>query len=170
MLQRVEGLLATLMARHTESTDTRMPMQHEDPVFARRRKNHQTHDHVLPEIDDVAEVSVSALLTFLEQELHIYHPDPVQVHPTTPVSLQAARAMRAYGGGHEATVTPPVTSSPVTSEGLDQKGQVILQRAVVDLKVLQAAGIAFLRIRRAGTFLEALIAAIADAKAALPSS
>lgn len=168
MLQRIEGLLATALTRQTEGTDTRLPIQHEDPVFERRRKRDHATANALPEIDDVAEVSVSALLTFLEQELHIYRPtDTVTTHVTAPVNPQAARAMRAYGGGHDPT-PPTAPTGPSTADTLDEAGQAVLHRAVADLKILRDAGIAFLSIRRAGTFLEALMAAIQDAKAALP--
>ncbi len=171
MLQRIEGLLATAITRQTESTDTRLPIQHEDPVFERRRKRGQDHSTPLPDIDDVAEVSVPALLTFLEQELHIYRPDHVTTQVTQPVTPhinpQAAQAIRAYGGGQDPAPPPPPASTPMTS-GLDDAGQAILHRAVADLKILRDAGISFLSIRRAGTFLEALVAAIQDTKAALP--
>ncbi|MES2728923.1 MAG: hypothetical protein V4621_02340 [Pseudomonadota bacterium] len=166
MLQRVEGLLATLMTRHTESTDTRMPIQHEDPIFQRRRKNAPTPDSMAREIDDIAEVSIPALITFLEQELHVV-PEDVVVTPTPhqPVSTQAARAMRAYGGGHDPA--PPSPAASTTADEMDAKVRAILQRALADLKILAANGTTALPIRRAGTFLDALVAAIASAKASL---
>lgn len=167
MLQRVEGLLATLMTRQTESTDTRLPIQHEDPIFERRRKNAHSQNHQTLEIDDIAEVSIPALITFLEQELQVI-PADIVVTPAVPqpVSTQAARAMRAYGGGHDPAPPTPAASA-VSTDQIDAKVRIILQRALADLKTLAATGITSLPIRRAGTFLDALVAAIAGAKASL---
>jgi hypothetical protein len=180
LLSRIPAL-TDVVSRQIETTDTRQEIQHEDPVFERKRKNSRDSGHDHAPIDDVAEVSVDALIAFIDMELRHYDSaasvstgDTVPQEDTAqathaPANPVAAAAMKAYGGGMQPAPQPMPQPAPqsLTSEPprdtLDDSGQALLRSHLFRLKALRDKGVAALTIRRGGTFLDALGEAIADA-------
>lgn len=178
MLTRIHNLPGTVL-RHAENADTRQEIQREDPVFERRKKKGAGHDVPLDEIADIAEVSVGALIAFIEAELAHYQRDAVQLSqpegtdmpvdaPAAPVNPVLQQAARAYGGGQTPAPAPqPVHSAPASDDALNEEGQKILRRHLQDLKILRDNLVETLIIRRAGSFLDSLGNAISEKMAAI---
>ena len=181
MLGSITQVLGVVL-RHAEHADTRQDIQREDKVLERREQKSGEEHHYADEITDIAEVSVNALIAFLENELasylHIETAAPDIVNPNTAnaavINPAMAQAARAYGGNvvAQAPVSPALLP-PVAAEdsapgdapenGLDEDGQKILYRYLQDLKTLRDRMVETLQMRRSGTFLESLAAAIAEA-------
>lgn len=184
MLTRINSVLGTML-RHAENTDTRQDIQREDPVFDQRKKKSGTAATDIDAITDIAEVSIGALIAFLEAEMAGYHGDQVEVAippetsmepapPVAPINPVITQAAKAYGGGMPAQpALPPVGASSVVvssgapREGLDEDGQRVLRQYLQDLKILRDNMVEVLVMRRSGTFLDSLADAIHEHMVAL---
>ncbi|MCB9988048.1 MAG: hypothetical protein H6868_01800 [Rhodospirillales bacterium] len=172
--------------RQTETTDTGLHIRRDDPRQQGRKNDRDRKDETDNSLwEDSAEVSVSALRTFLEDliaprqkpetspessENRETEPLPTQ----KPVSPQAATAAKAYQHSAETKGEPPVLpshhsarSSDETANKLTQEDIDMIRRLISELYDLPGHTNLQLSLKPGNSFIQSLIDAVTLAKQAV---
>lgn len=178
MLSKLEPIIGKWI-RQTEQVDARQEIVREDPLFEKRNQQDDRRNNSADEIDDIASVSLSGLISFLEAELKSYRDEAAKTETTTPTApvdpqpdpaqqatnMRAAHAAQAYRQLDTTQSPPPAVQQTGGSEAL--LGAVDLRRLmrlVEDLKDLLARGHTEIPIQRDMTFLDSLELGIRNAQ------
>ncbi|PCI01882.1 MAG: hypothetical protein COB76_00230 [Alphaproteobacteria bacterium] len=175
MLDRIAQFRQTFQTRKTEQNDTRQDIQRHDPDH-HKKKNDDEEGGFKDPYDDLTDVSVAALITFLEGLLDQSDAPSsasksdaetadTDIHQEyrRPIDKAHAVAMNAYGArGATTHITPPPQQSaddkPKTA--LDQAASALDQSAVKstirDLRGLLSRGIDHIALERGNGFLESI--------------
>lgn len=182
MMNRIEQFRQSF-TRKTEKTDTRQAIQRHDPDYFKKKKDDGEDGGFKDPYDDLANVSVHALVTFLEGLLDrdgyshggdaqtAENPDGgADIRETRPpASPQTAAAMNAYQAraGGNARKPPPLpkeneNAAPQTA--LDKAAAELdpnaLKAVIRDLRGLTARGIGEIALERGDGFLESIRASV----------
>jgi len=162
--------------RKAEEVDTRQSIQRHDPDFHKKKQNKDPESRHQDPYEDLANISVNALITFLEDLIdriesqytrHHSHSEMQQSHNRQPVSPhQTAAAIAAYQ-------TPTgISTPPITNNNSSNKHQTALDSAIADLdqNVLKTAirelhdltrrGVSEISLERGDGFLESILLSI----------
>lgn len=162
--------------RHAENLESRPDIRRGEADDHRRqgRRENETEEEE-PAWEDNTFVSAQALRTFLEGFLSgtvagappsgpVVHDAPFPVVSSAPPPPQAHVAAQAYQSAQRRQ-SPPQASSPPVKEpsGITTEEERRIHRLIAQLAVLESRGVTQLHIQKAGTFLEALEAAVHNA-------
>ncbi len=169
--------LSRTIPRHAESADARLDIRHDAKDGNRRRKQGRHHPALQGDShQDITTVSIAALSAFLKELSAVRGPKPQvsdvhrQAQPELPhmraPNLESARANSAYRSASR-TAREPLLETPA-EDALPADDREAIVVILEDLHTLAARNVESVTIRRAGTFLESIRQAVAEALAAVP--
>ena len=179
MVNRIEQFHQSF-TRKTESTDTRQAIQRHDPDHFKKKKDKEEEGGFKDPYEDLTNVSINALITFLEGLIDKIQPEhgriksdfaqPNQPQNRPPASPRAAAAMNAYQT-RAADVptrsdhTPPHhtdndTPMTVLDTAIAELDPDMLKSAIRELRMLNARGIHEIGLERGDGFLESILLSI----------
>lgn len=175
MIDRIAQFRRSFQTRKTEENDTHQYIQHHDPDFYKKKNNDEKGGFKDP-YDDLTDVSVVALITFLEglierntqnhsqpsPKISADTPDHTQ-ETRAPVDPAHANAMNAYQARKPQTSTPARPSAAPSSEPqstLDKAAAAlditVIKSTIRDLQGLLARGIDHIALERGDGFMESI--------------
>lgn len=181
MIDRIAQFRQSFHTRKTEQSDTHQYIQRHDPEFHKKKNDDQEGGFKDP-YDDLTDVSVAALISFLEglldrntslqastestnsaEETHIQE-------VRAPVDPAHAQAMNAYQARNPQSIAPSVpkqtTDNDKPQSTLDKAAAALDQTAIKstirDLRSLLARGIDHIALERGDGFLESIQNSIAN--------
>lgn len=177
MLSRIEQFRQSFKTRKTEENDTRQDIQRHDPDFHKKKRQDDEGGFKDP-YEDLTDVSVTALITFLEGLLD--RPDGHQTATATtetaqpsrseyrpPADPARAKAMNAYQARNPQPPVPPSSTDPDSrpQTALDKAAatldQAAIRATIRDLHGLLGRGIDHIALERGDGFLESIQNAVA---------
>lgn len=184
MFSRIDQIPGT--PRRVETTDPRMDIdRHDADYIARRRKKQNETPDLLESVEDGAQVSTTALLSFLENfvqtlpdqkivargnadDVADISPPEEALVPQQPIDPTTARAARAYQSTaravHDRNVAAPTPADPSAGASLLGSEDIrTIYRLIEDVRVLVSRNIESLSLERAPSFLTSLVAAVEKA-------
>lgn len=177
MFSKLEPLLSTHIVRHTEASDTRQDIRHQDGQGGRKGSGgHNPDDPDAAFWEDRTRISVAALHAILEQLLHGQDVSnltensgrPGTVTPDLSGHPENARAFSAYRRASEIGHDPaPVLShgeGSRLSEALSANEVRMIHRMIDSLSVLAQEDVEFLTLEKSESFLQSILDAIENAR------
>lgn len=183
MVSRIEQFRQSFHTRKTEENDTRQAIQRHDPEFHKKKHNDEEGGFKDP-YEDLTDVSVAALITFLEGLIGSASiratgdaPDtndtdmPASYEYRPPVDPAHAKAVNAYqtrsGGAKPSpppSITAPADDKPQTAldKAAAQLDQNEIKSTIRDLHGLLERGIDHIALVRDEGFLQSIQKAIAN--------
>ena len=175
MIDRIAQFRQSFQTRKTEENDTHQYIQHHDPDFYKKKNDDEKGGFKDP-YDDLTDVSVAALITFLEGLLDRNAQAHSQSTPKTPddqphytqetrapIDPAHAKAMNAYQARNPQTIMPPPRSENTLSEPqstLDKAAAAlditVIKSTIRDLHGLSARGIDHIALERGDGFMESI--------------
>lgn len=175
MLNNIELFRQSFQTRKTEQNDTRQDIQRHDPDFHKKKDQDEEGGFKDP-YEDLTDVSVAALITFLEGLLDRSAPSHTQKNNTDddlnlsqpaheyrpPADQTHAKAMNAYQARspQKPTAPPPPSQDDKPQTALDKAASDLDQNAVKstirDLRGLLSRGIDHIGLERGDGFLESI--------------
>ncbi len=158
--------------RHAEQADTRLGIRRDGREGSRRRESGEKHSQDKPDPrEDVTAVSLQDLLDFLNELAIIPVPRSEKANENLPlldglpqspsVTPVMARANTAYRTASRTGHTP--LFDPPAENALPPEDRQTILEVLDDLHVLRDRGTTMITIRRAGTFLDSIRRAVAEA-------
>jgi hypothetical protein len=178
MLDRIAQFRQSFQTRKAEQNDTRQDIQHHDPDFFKKQNQNENAGFKDP-YEDLTDVSITALITFLEGLLDRAEPiqktgdadDILKTDDITeyraPVDPAHAKAMNAYQARtpYKAVAPKPAPVKDKPQTALDQAAANLDQNAVKstirDLRALLSRGIDHISLERGDGFLQSIQNAVA---------
>jgi hypothetical protein len=177
MLDRIEQFKQSFKPRKAEENDTRQDIQRHDPEFHKKKKDDGEHGFKDP-YEDLTDVSVVALITFLEgllnkknakQDSHTPQYEDISQEYRPPVDKQHAQAMNAYQSRSSNTSKHPIKSIEATDNApttaIDKAAASIedttIKSTIRDLQNLLSRNIDHIALERGDGFIESIQNAIA---------
>lgn len=175
MMDRIEQFRQSFTTRKTEKVDTRQAIQRHDPDYYKKKKEDDEEGGFKDPYEDLTNVSVNALIAFLEGLLDRIQPDHGKIksdfsQPNHPQNRPAdspktAAAMNAYqtragnappkqeNNQSQTTDNTPATALDSAIASLDPNE---LKATIRDLRGLIARGINEIALERGDGFLESI--------------
>ena len=188
MMDRIEQFRQSFYQRNVEKNDTRQAIQRHDPEFHKKKNDEgDSHEHKDP-YDDLTDVSVSALISFLEGLLETkrqYQPETIETkhgeqtskisdddNKAEPVDRYRQQAVAAYQTRKQ-SIEPERPKAPASSAG-NQASSAVDQAALAldeveilttlrGLHDLENRNITHISLARGDGFLQTIQNAIAKA-------